>query len=616
MPLVLLVGLLAWSAWSDDPMPRADLTVVERAEVNTLDPARISWNHDIRVSRALYEGLLVPDVTSADLALVPGAASSMPEVSDGGRVYVFRVREDARWSDGSAVTAGDFVYAWRRAILPDSRADYAEMFMPIRGVSAFRAVREAQLAAYASGGDRGAAGWAAADGLYGEALRAFEGMVGIEALDDRAIRVELERPLPYFLEFVSFPAYFPLPKRVVSSYESIDGATGEVRWGVGWTKPPVFVGNGAFRLERWRFRRDMRLERNEYYHSPGRVGVGSLSVLNIADGNAMVTAFATGAVDWTTDVLVPYRAEMLAARRAFMEEHAGEVSRLRSLGLDEVEIVRRLPDDARAHIHEFPSFGTFFLNLNCSATTDGGRPNPLADARVRRALALSVDKAEVVRDIRRTSERVAGSLVPPGSITGYDPPGGLGFDPERSRAELVSAGYPGGVGLPELELLFRKDAGHDLVAQALKRNWERHLGVRVRLAQVDSRVFSDRVRGGRYMISTASWFGDYGDPTTFLDLSRSTSNNNDRNYTNPSYDAMMDAAGLLEGSDRMSALAGAERVIVERDLPLIPVFHYTQVYLFNAHRVRGLTTHPRQTQMLPALTVSERAGGGVRGGER
>ncbi len=606
-PIVLLIVAVVASVWSDRPLPMADLVIVERAEVNTVDPHQMSWNQDLRVGRALFEGLLSEDTASPDQRLVPAVAREMPEVSPDGLVYTFRLRPGLKWSDGSPLTARDFVYAWRRGMLPETAADYSNMFMPIRGAEAFVARRAAALAAFvadSSLADRSAR----AEELWREAIDDFSARVGVRAIDDLTLRVELESPLPHFLSLVAFPVMFPLCEASVSRHESLDARTGRRVWSNAWARPGVLVSNGPYRLTLWRFKRDMRLERNENYRDPRLPLSPTLSILNIADANSMVLAFRTGAVDWTTDVAVPYRAEMLDLQRQFWNEQAALVGELRAQGLSNARIAAALPRDPRNTVQAYPSFGTSFLNLNCSPLLPNGRPNPLADARVRRALALSLNKREITEQIRRIGEPVAGSLVPPGSLAGYTPPVGLAFDPDRARQELAEAGFPGGAGFPPIEFLFRRDGGQDLLAQAIARQWERQLGVRVLLLQVESRVFGERLKAAKYMVSTASWFGDYGDATTFLDISLSNSNNNDRKYQNPRYDELLSrAARLADPAERAASLAEAEQLLVETDLPLIPLFHFVQVYLFDPSRFEGLSEHPRQIHTLARLRRKEPA---------
>lgn len=612
VPLAILLALITLSVWSDRPLPQADLTIVERDPVHTLDPSQISFNQDIRVARAVYEGLLRADVLSRDQRLTPAAAESMPAVSPDGLVYTFRIRSDARWSTGDPVLASDFIYAWRRVMLPDTGADYSDMFNTVRGARAWAEGRRADLAAF--GKDRGIADRGTqARRLLDDAFARFEAEVGVHATDERTIRVELTAPLPYFLDLVAFVPFFPVHEKSVRTYESLDPVTGRLSWKPGWTKPPAMVGNGPYRLTLWRFQRDMRLERNPEYHDASLPKLETLSIVNIADPNAMVTAFRTGAVDWTTDVLVPYRPELIAEKAEFDREHAQERANLAARGLSRFEIEQALPPDARNRIHGMPSFGTYFLSFNCTPTLPNGRPNPLADARVRRALAMAAEKREIVENLRRSGEPIAGSLIPPGSLAGYEPPAGLSFDPVAARKELADAGYPGGDSLPPLEFMFSRDGGHDLIAATLKRGWEKHLGVTIELVQLESRVASARLKARQYMIGRSSWFGDYPDPTTFLDIHQTGNNNNDRGYSSVRFDGlMMRAAEERDTAARLATLAEAEKLVVETDAAVLPLFHYTQFYLFDPKVLTGLSTHPRQAQHLFLLDRLDRRDGGER----
>jgi oligopeptide transport system substrate-binding protein len=159
-----------------------------------------------------------------------------------------------------------------------------------------------------------------------------------------------------------------------------------------------------------------------------------------------------------------------------------------------------------------------------------------------------------------------------------------------------------------LEFVFSRDGGHDLIAATLKRGWESILGVRIELVQVESRVASARLKSQQYMIARSSWFGDYADPTTFLDLNRATNNNNDRKYASPRHDGYLDKASEeRDPAERMKLLAEAERIAVEEDAAVLPIFHYTQYYLFDPTRLTGLSTHPRQAQHLFLLDRRDRA---------
>jgi oligopeptide transport system substrate-binding protein len=589
VPVLILIVALAATVLSDRPQPKADFTFINSGDVATLDLQKMSWMQDFRVARILFEGLVKNDTFTWDYAPRPGVAASW-DISDDGLTYTFHLRRDARWSNGAPVTAGDFVYAWRRAILPDVGSDYFKLFQLVDGAQEFYEWRTAALKNFRKGQDDAAE-------LWRETERTFTKLVGMRAIDDRTLEIRLVRPTPYFLDVCAFAVAYPVYPPLVRQYEKVDPRTGELKIESGWTKPPLLVSNGPFKLVQWRFKRDMRLERNEHYWNPGAIAIDSINIPSVEDPNAAVLAFTSGGVDWVSDVTPPYRGDILADKQAFYAEHAAEVAALRAQGLDQLEIDRRLPDDPRAHIHAIPAFGTYFYNFNCQPTLQDGRDNPFHDPRVRRAFAMAIDKKRIADEVRRLGEPVAGCLTPPGSIGGYESPKGVPFDPPAARALLAQAGFPDPSAFITVEILFNKDAGHDLIAQAIAKDWQEYLGVPVALVQREIKVFRNDLKKQNYMVSRAGWYGDYGDPTTFLELSRSTDGNNDRKYANPEYDALLDRASAeRDPAARLRILEEAERMIVERDLPMVPIFHYSNIQLFDAHRLSGISTHPRQEQ--------------------
>ena len=606
LPALLLFALVAISVLSDRPEPRADLVFINSSEVNTLDPQRMSWMHDLRTARLLYQGLVQNDVLSDDFNIIPGVAQSWTLSSDG-TTYTFDLRPDAKWSNGERVTAKDFQYSWRRAMLPDLVSDYVNMFMNIKGATAFYDWRQTQLdefpdRSFESAADRQQAAYE----LWELTQAKFDQLVYMKAIDEHTLEITLERPVPYFLELCAFAVFSPVYEPLVSQYERPDPKTARLIRRPGWTKPNVLISNGPFRLTQWRMKRDMRMEKNQHFWDKDSIAINSILMPSITDPNAGVLAYQTGALDWIADVTAPYRGDMVAQKLEFLEEHKEEVERYRAQGLDQFTIDRLLPPDPRAHTHAVSSFGTYFYNFNCKPRLPDGQDNPFADARVRRAFAMCVDKRSVADDVRRLGEPTASTLIPPNSIGGYTSPTGLtNIGDAKDQAErdaiiaqarqlLKDANFPDNF---IVEMAFNKDSGHDLIAQAIAKSWQKHLGVKTKLEQNEIKIFREDLKNKDYMTARAGWFGDYGDPTTFLDINYSTDGNNDRAYNNPVYDGLLDqAARELDPVARMVLLQEAERILVEDDLPLIPIFHYATIYMFDPHKVTGLSTHPRTKQ--------------------
>jgi oligopeptide transport system substrate-binding protein len=605
LPVLAVLAAVLLTMAADTPTPKADLRIINRGDLGTMDLHQMSWLQDLRVARLVWEGLVRPDVNSPGYDVKPCLAESWT-VSPDRLTYTFHLRKEAAWSNGRPVLPSHLAYSWRRAMLPETGADYAKFFGLIKGGSAFIRWRSDQLADFAkaassattSPADRGPR----ARELWEDTKRRFDDTVGIRADDDAmTLTVVLERPVPYFLDVLCFPVFSPLYPPLLEEHQSIDPQTARLRWDTSWTKPPKAVFNGPMTMTSWRFKRDMRLERNPFYWNPGALAVDSITVPCIEEPNAQVLAFETGAVDWVSDVAVAYRSEMLARKRDYYQEHQAEYDALHAQGLGPIEIDRRLPPDPqkRNTIHSFPAFGTYFYNFNCMPKLHDGRDNPFRDPRVRRAFAMTVDKSTLVSQVRRSDEPVARTLIPPGSIGGYTSPHGLDFDPAAAKELLAQAGYPDGRGFPTVEILFNSEGGHDLIAQSIARNWQDLLGINVILDVNESKVFREKLKGQDYMISRATWFGDYGDPTTFLDINRAGDGNNDRKFSSAAYESLLDKAqDEPDPAARMSLLSEAERLLVEDEVPLIPIFHYATFYLFDPHKLAGVSSHPRGVQLL------------------
>jgi oligopeptide transport system substrate-binding protein len=580
-PFVLLLAAILAAVASDRPQPPADYTFINGITVFTLDPQRMSYEQDLRIAHAIYDGLVRWNPYTFEI--IPGVAKSW-ELDDDGVTYTFHLRDNARWSNGDPVTVDDFRYSWRRALMPDTAADYTTLFFKIKGAEAFFNWRSAQLAEYAQRPARERTPEAAL-ALREEANRMFDEIVGFETPDERTIVVTLERPTPYFLDLCAFPVFFPCHPETVERYVSVDPASGRLDQRYDWTKPPLLISNGALVVKSWRFKRDMRLEANPYYWDAENVISKSVLALEIEDVNTRVLTFETGAADWETDVLVDYVGDMLREKRA------GD----------------------RDTIHSVPRFGTYFWSFNCTPALTDGRSNPFHDPRVRRAFAMSMSKRDIVEKVRDLGEVAANVIIPPGSIPGFDTDGsivGAPYNPAAARELLAEAGWidrdgdgfiedAAGTPFPTVEMLCSAGSYHDKIALAMGGMWEKSLGVRTRIVVKESKTYKDDLKRRDYMLARGGWFGDFGDPMTFLSLHASGDGNNDRGYSDPEFDAFIDRANdERDPARRMEILEEAERYAMEESLPVLPVWFYQDYHLYDPDEMFGISTHPRQVQYL------------------
>lgn len=643
-PLLVVLLVLAAVAWWDDPVIDADVVIINRSDAFTLDPQRMSYLQDFRLAHALYEPLV--RWNNNDLSIEP-AAAELPHISSDGLTYTFSIFPSARWSNGDPVTAHDFVYAWSRLLWPDTAADYSNLFFVIDGAQEFFRWRAEQLAEFAKQKHAGQD----AQALLDAAERRFAQTVGIQALDDRTLQVRLKQPTAYFLDLVCFPVAHPVhrptvegwPEAVTSQpamrergwigvtpppisqrrFISLDPNTGHLRQKHDWTRPGTLVSNGPYVLEQWRYKRDMRLVRNPHYHRPEIMRNESVAVITVPDANTAVMAFESGAADWLLDVGAEYVADMLQQRERYIQRHQETISQLLQDGMSFDDALALLPapqSGERRNIHPRPTFGTDFYSFNCRPTLADGRANPFADARVRRAFALSVNKHAIVRDATRLNEPIANTLIPPGSIPGYESPQGLGYDLQRAKAELASAGWidrdqdglvenERGEPFPVVDLLWTTNAErYRWMSLALKAHWEQHLGVRVELRSADTKFYKEDLKLGKFMIARGRWYGDYGDPTTFLDINRTGDGNNDRGFSSKAFDQLLDEAAVERDPDaRMKLLQEAERLLFEHELPLIPICQLVELYMYEPGAVRGVPHHPRLIQYLWQIQKKEKA---------
>jgi len=547
VPLIIGVG---------DPMPKADFVFVESAEYNSRDPQRMTYLADIRLAGRLFETLV--DLNFDDMSRNPGAAERW-EISEDGRTYTFFIREDAYWSNGDPLTAHDYIYAWRRAIIPDTAAGYAFFLFTIEGAQEYYKFREAQLTAYVDkAGETGGSDQEAAE-LWDEALEKCDELVRMRAVDDKTIEVTIKQRTDYFLDLVAFATYMPVHKASVEAAVTYNAETGtRLDDPTYWNDPKRLISNGPYVLEKRKFRQYSYLTANPYYWNREALKNKSLLARIIADDMAMLMAYDQGVVDYVPLVSTGTAHDLVA--------------------------------DDRNDVHVVPLAGTYIYNFNCLPKLNNGEPNPLADWRVRRALSSAVDRKQIGEKVTRLNEPPAYSFVPPGSCAGYDPPVEASpvFDPESGRALLKEAGYADGSELKGLSILYNTGSGHENIAQAVKNMWQEHLGVVVTLEGVESKISSQRGRSQDYTIRRAGWYGDYADPTSWLDIRSSLDENNTTKWSNLEFDALLAKAALSQDADqRMQLLRDAEAIML-KECPHAVLFHYVGVSMFDPDKVKGL----------------------------
>lgn len=584
---------------------RADFTFCNSTEIKTVDPALVTGQPEGRVVWAIFEGLT--SYHPETLEPLPGVAKSW-DISPDGKTYTFHLREEARWSDGRPITAEDFHWSFQRLLHPETAAEYAyEMWYVVhaeqytsgrvtvgdpveielrdrppgappfaRGIVLYGrllAVEPAGSSVAAEDGTAGADAAASGEPVYvvevdGKTRRFQRASavprdptaedyawllydfrhVGIRVVDSHTLQITLNHPVPYFLEIVGFYPTCPVPRHCVEQYGY-----------PAWTKPENIVCNGPFVLKSRRIRDRIRLEKNPCYWDRDQVRLNTVDVLAVESAVTGLNLYLTGSSDWIPSV--------------------------------PNEIVPDLLRSGRSDFRPAPYLATEYYIFNTQR-------KPLDDARVRRAIAMAVNKQEIVARVLRSGQIPAESLVPAdiAKYVEYQPPQCEAYAPQRAAALLAEAGYPGGRGMPRLTLLYNTHESHQAIAELLQSQWKRSLGLDVRLTNQDWARYLASRRQGEFWISRAGWIADYIDPNTFLEMFTTGNPNNHGGWSHPEYDALVAAAQVEARPDvRMRLFRRAEEILLQ-EMPLIPL--YWPVTRNMVHpRVRGfypniLDIHP------------------------
>ena len=526
----LLALLLALSLTAcTRSLPPADLTIINGAEPGSLDPATSTGLEELRICMALFEGLMRVDPVTA--RPIPGLAERHT-ISPDGLTYTFHLRTNAQWSTGGRITARDVVWSWLRVLDPATASEYAGQLFYIRGAEQYYTNRVHDPA-----------------------------QVGVRALDDFTLRVELINPTPFFLDICAFQTLYVAPRELIEKH------------GDAWMRVRPLTVSGPYTLDVWRINDRIRLRANSNYWDAASTRCQIVDVLPVGSASTSFNLYQRGAVDIIWD----------------KERIPSEL----------YPKLRGTPD-----FHHFTYLGTYFLRFNTTR-------KPFDDPRVRRALAMGIDKQRLVDKILKTGEPTANSLVPPGTANSL-PPDMLRFDPAGAKKLLADAGYPDGHGFRTIEFLFEAVSGggssmHGKIGVELQEMWRTHLGIKLELRQMEKQVQLKAMRGLEYDVGRSSWIGDYNDPNTFLDLFRSNNGNNRTGWKNPRYDALMDAAAAQPDlARRASILRDAETLLVRDEAPIAPLYFFNGFNYYNPARVSGV--HGNLLDLHPINAIRRTAG--------
>ena len=501
----------------------SDMNVKLEPPVESLDPQQATDGTSFEVIADYTDGLMQMD---ADGQAVPAIAESY-DLSDDGLTYTFHLRSDAKWSNGTPVTAADFVFAWQRAVDPAVASEYAYMLSDIGQIKN------------------------AAEIIAGDMDKSE---LGVKAVDDTTLQVELNVPVSYFLSLMYFPTFYPVNEEFFNSCGDTFA-----------TSPETTLSNGAFILDSYEpAATAFHLTKNADYYDAGRIQLSGLSYQVIQDSQQALMSYQTGALDTT---------------------------------LVNGEQVDQVKDDP-----EFKTVGAgylWYVSPNMDAVPE------LANLNVRLALTMAIDRDAITGDVLKDGSAPTYTAVPPEFAAGPD---GSDFSADQEKFadvctyDATSAADYWTKGLEELgitelslDMVVDADDAPQKVAQVLKEQWETTLpGLTVNLVVEPKKQRVQDMQDGNYQLGLTRWGPDYADPMTYLGMWVSGNSNNYGLWSNADYDAIIDecTTGDLctDAEGRWERLYDAEQIVMDEAV-IFPLYTQCNAEMLSS-KVTGVEYHP------------------------
>jgi len=509
--LVLCVGCQKTRPYDQKQALRINI----RSDPHTLDPRKARDLTDTTVMHMLFEGLTRTSKEGAnELAL----ASSV-DVSEDGTQYSFVLRKSF-WSNGDPVTAFDFAESWKTMLDPQFPTDTAYQLYAIKNA------KKAKLGEV---------------GLE---------QVGIRTPDPYTLIVTLEQPVPYFLNLLAMPSFFPIPSKVANANHN---------WAL---QLDAYVCNGPFVPEIWTCSEQLRIVKNPRYWQAKEVQLSRIDLL-MMPSDTEIRMFEAGHLDWAGSPLSTVPPDAISDLKQSGQLHVG------------------------------PFLATYFFRVNTAERVQD-KKNPLSSSRLRKALALSLNRAEMIEHVLQGGQAPAKSLVPPEmglSERGYF----QDSQSEKARSFLVDALLELDLTLQTLEpikISYPNSGRNATIAQAAQKQWEKTLGIRVELDAIESKVFFQRIGQKEFQIAVGDWTADFDDPINFLEIFKyKAAKTNNTNWENAKYIDLLNQSALCRDSkERKGLLREAEQILMEQ-MPIIPVFHLVLNYL-QCEKLEGVALSP------------------------
>jgi oligopeptide transport system substrate-binding protein len=473
------------------------------AEPPSLDPGKATDTTSSNVILALMDPLvkLNPDTLEPEPSLAESWTVEGP-------VVTFKLREDATWTNGDPVTAGDFVYSWKRTLSHELAADYAYQLYGIKGAAEYNGCTEGDCAALAD-------------------------EVAVTAVDDFTLQVELTSEQPWFIGQASHHSFLPVHQATVEEF------------GDNWTDPANIVTNGPFMLESWEHEASINMVKNPDWRDADSVSLERIDGSIIVDGLTRVQAF-----------------------------EAGEIDTLDGGGLPPEEIERL---KSEPYYEQYPAIGTYYYGFNIK--------NIGLDQR--KAMSLAINRKIITDEIDRTGRSQSTGMTPEGT-KGFDVinPNSpwLPAEGDMAAAQEAFAAEPNPKN--KVNLFFNDSPGHSEIAVAVQSMWD-ELGIETTVKQQEWAQYLEFLGpppNKAVDVYRLGWIYDFADAINGLELFTCDSGNNNTNWCNEEYDALVEQAKQTpDEAARWELYAQMEQLMFGEDgeLPITPIMWYTYPNLEN-----------------------------------
>lgn len=501
----------------------SDLNVMLETPVQSLDPQQATDGTSFEVIANFTDGLMQMD---ADGQAVNALAESY-DLSEDGLTYTFHIREDANWSNGTPVTAADFVFAWQRAVDPNVASEYSYMLSDIGQIKN------------------------AAEIIAGEVDKSE---LGVTAIDEKTLQVELNVPVSYFLSLMYFPTYYPVNEEFFTSCGDTYA-----------TSPETVLSNGAFIMDSYEpAATAFHLTKNNDYYDAARIQLAGLNYQVIQDSQQALMSYQTGALDTT---------------------------------LVNGEQVDQVKEDS-----EFMAIGAGYLWY---VAPNVDTVEELKNLNIRLALTHAINRDSITTDVLKDGSAPTYTAVPMDFAAGPD---GSDYSADQTKyadvcsydadkaLEYWNAGLAElGVSEITLDMVVDADDAPQKVAQVLKEQWETTLpGFTVNLVVEPKKQRVEDLQNGNFELGLTRWGPDYADPMTYLGMWITNNSNNYGLWSNAEYDAIIAecTTGDLctDAQGRWERLYDAEKIVMDEAV-IFPLYTQCNAVMMSS-KVTGVDFHP------------------------